>query len=82
MEEDFGKRAGERGRSRFSARCSLLLLCLTLAGCKTAGFKETYMALDGTGNRRREHFFVDTERRDPSRTDLGGEEWAVERRSE
>lgn len=61
MEEDFGKRAPQRKRGRANARCSLLLLCLTLAGCKTAGFKETFMALDGTGNRRREHFFVDTE---------------------
>jgi hypothetical protein len=65
MQEHFGKRACERtvsvSRSRAIARGSMLLMCLTLAGCKTAGFKETFMALDGAGNRRREHFFVDTE---------------------
>jgi hypothetical protein len=65
MQEHLGKRARELGvnasRRRATAHCSLLLLCLTLAGCKTAGFKETFMALDGAGNRRREHFFVDTE---------------------
>lgn len=38
-----------------------LLLCLGLGACKTSGFKETFMALDSSGNRRREHFFVDTE---------------------
>ena len=38
-----------------------LLLCLGLIGCKTTGVKESFMALDGEGNRRREHFFVDTD---------------------
>jgi hypothetical protein len=65
MQEDFGKRACERSgsvsQSRYIARGAMLLMFLTLAGCKTAGFKETFMALDGSGNRRREHFFVDTE---------------------
>jgi hypothetical protein len=65
MQEHFEKATCERSvsapRGRATARGSLLLLCLTLAGCKTAGFKETFMALDGAGNRRREHFFVDTE---------------------
>jgi hypothetical protein len=64
-QEDSGKRAchgsGAGRRGAASARCSLLLLCLTLTGCKTAGFKETFMALDSAGDRRREHFFVDTE---------------------
>jgi hypothetical protein len=65
MREHFGNGVGGREasgpRGRASARCSLLLLCLSFAGCKTAGFKETFMSLDSSGDRRREHFFVDTE---------------------
>jgi hypothetical protein len=32
-----------------------------LAGCDTAGLQRAYMALDGSGNRRRSAFYTDTE---------------------
>lgn len=40
---------------------ALPLLCLAVSSCNTAGFKEAFMSLDSSGNRRREHFFTDTE---------------------
>lgn len=64
MEEE--KRYWGRGRVasralRGSGSFVALLLCLGFTGCKTTGVKETFMALDASGDRRREHFFVDTE---------------------
>jgi hypothetical protein len=40
---------------------SALFLLFAVAGCDTAGFKRSYMALDGEGHRRRDVFFTDTE---------------------
>jgi len=40
---------------------SALFCALALSACDTAGFKRSYMALDGEGDRRREVFFTDTE---------------------
>lgn len=54
-------RAVEPRARRGSVPFVALLLCLGLTGCKTTGVKESFMALDGSGDRRREHFFVDTE---------------------
>ena len=51
---------GHRAWNR-AAKFVALLLCLGSAGCKTSGFKETFMALDSSGQRRRQHFFADTE---------------------
>jgi hypothetical protein len=39
----------------------LSALLLLTAGCDTAGFSDAFMALDSSGNRKREHFFTDTE---------------------
>src|SRR5688572_8566473 len=41
-------------------RISLMALSL-LAGCDTAGFKRTYLALDSEGDRKRDTFFTDSE---------------------
>jgi hypothetical protein len=42
-------------------RNALLGCLLALVACDTAGFKRSYMALDSSGDRRRERFYTDTE---------------------
>lgn len=39
-----------------------LFTSLLATACDTSGIREAYMALDADGNRRRDHFFTDTER--------------------
>ena len=43
------------------SRNAVLLAAMTLAACDTAGFKRSYMALDGQGDRKRDAFYTDTE---------------------
>jgi hypothetical protein len=38
-----------------------MLALSSLVACETAGFQDAYTALDGTGKRRRDVFFTDTE---------------------
>ena len=40
---------------------AVLLVVAALAGCDTAGFKRSYLALDSEGHRKRDSFFTDTE---------------------
>jgi hypothetical protein len=42
-------------------RASLAALLLLTAGCDTSGFRDAYMSLDSSGDRKRERFFTDTE---------------------
>jgi len=49
-----------RGASAPGARTLVLLLALAELGCNTFGVKRAYMALDSGGERRREHFYTDT----------------------
>jgi hypothetical protein len=42
-------------------RTPAALLALSLLACDTAGFKDSYVALDAQGNRKRDVFFTDTE---------------------
>jgi hypothetical protein len=42
-------------------RARAVLLGLSLLACETAGFKDSYMALDAQGNRKRDVFYTDTE---------------------
>jgi hypothetical protein len=45
----------------FSRKRTVLVAISLLAGCDTAGFKRTYMALDSQGQRKRDTFFTDSE---------------------
>lgn len=42
-------------------RTRAALLGLSFLACDTAGFKDSYMALDAQGNRKRDVFYTDTE---------------------
>jgi hypothetical protein len=53
--------AHQRITGAWQKAAPLAFLSLGLLACETAGFKDTYMALDATGNRKRTVFFTDTE---------------------
>lgn len=43
-----------------ASTCALALAACALVSCRTAGFKQVYMALDDKGDRKRTTFFADT----------------------